>query len=69
MSLYLLALAIAPGIAICFYIYFKDRYENVIQCVKPCIGPGSHFESDRKQLEKEQQRLGETADLMKMGRV
>ena len=28
MSLYLLALAIAPGIAICFYIYFKDKYEK-----------------------------------------
>ena len=28
MSLYLLALAIAPGIAICVYIYFKDKYEK-----------------------------------------
>ena len=28
MSFYLLALAIAPGIAICMYIYFKDKYEK-----------------------------------------
>ena len=28
MSLYLLSLAIAPGIAICMYIYFKDKYEK-----------------------------------------
>ena len=28
MSLYLLTLAIAPGIAICVYIYFKDKYEK-----------------------------------------
>ena len=24
----LLALAIAPGIAICFFIYFKDKYNK-----------------------------------------
>jgi len=28
MSLYLHTLAIAPGIAICVYIYFKDKYEK-----------------------------------------
>ena len=27
MSFYLLALAIAPGIAIYMYIYFKDKYD------------------------------------------
>lgn len=26
--------------------FFKDKYQNVIQCVKPCVGPDSFAETD-----------------------
>ena len=47
--------------------FFKDRYENVIQCVKPCIGPGSHFESDKKMMQRAQQRYGDAFNISTQG--
>ena len=38
--------------------FFKDRYQNVLTCIKPCVGPDSFFEIDNKNIEKMENLFG-----------
>jgi len=50
--------------------FFKDKYQNVLQCVKPCVGPNAFgAEANIDLFNKRQQQFGEMPGLINMGAV
>ncbi len=47
--------------------FFKDKYQNVLQCVKPCVGPDAFSaEANIDLFNKRQQQFGEMPGLINM---